>query len=69
MSRVEVLSGPERRRRWRAERKRSILAEAFAPSASADDDRLRASNADLEKKLAEALEQQAAASEVLVFCR
>ncbi len=31
MSRVEVLSGPERRRRWSAEEKRSIVAEAFAP--------------------------------------
>ena len=34
MSRVEVLSGPERRRRWSAEQKRSIVAEAFAPGAS-----------------------------------
>jgi len=34
MSRVEVLPGPERRRRWSAERKRSIVAEAFAPGAS-----------------------------------
>lgn len=34
MSRVEVLSGPERRRRWSAEQKRSIIAEAFAPGAS-----------------------------------
>jgi transposase len=34
MSRVEVLSGPERRRRWSAEQKRSIVAEAFAPDAS-----------------------------------
>jgi transposase len=34
MSRVEVLSGPERRRRWSAEEKRSIVAEAFAPGAS-----------------------------------
>ena len=33
--------------------------------ASTNVDRLRASNADLEKKLAEALEQQAATSEVL----
>ena len=31
MSRVEVLSGPERRRRWSTEQKRSIVAEAFAP--------------------------------------
>jgi transposase len=34
MSRVEVLAGPERRRRWSAEQKRSIIAEAFAPEAS-----------------------------------
>jgi transposase len=34
MSRVEVLSGPERRRRWSAEQKRSIVAEAFAPGAT-----------------------------------
>lgn len=34
MSRVEVLTGPERRRRWSAEEKRSIVAEAFAPGAS-----------------------------------
>jgi Transposase len=34
MSRVEVLSGSERRRRWSAEQKRSIVAEAFAPGAS-----------------------------------
>lgn len=34
MSRIEVLTGPERRRRWSAEEKRSIVAEAFAPGAS-----------------------------------
>ena len=34
MSRVEVLTGPERRRRWGAEQKRSIVAEAFALGAS-----------------------------------
>jgi transposase len=35
MSRVvEVLSGPERRRRWSAEQKRSIVSEAFSPGAS-----------------------------------
>jgi transposase len=34
MSRIEVLSGPERRRRWSAEQKVSIVAEAFAPGAS-----------------------------------
>jgi transposase len=37
MSRVEVLSGPERRRRWSAEQKRSIVAAAFAPGASVCD--------------------------------
>jgi transposase len=34
MSRVEVLSGPERRRRWSTDQKRAIVAEAFAPGAS-----------------------------------
>jgi transposase len=34
MSRVEVISGPERRRRWNEEQKRAIVAEAFAPGAS-----------------------------------
>jgi transposase len=34
MSRVEVLCGPERRRRWSAEQKRLIVAEAFAAGAS-----------------------------------
>lgn len=34
MSRIEVLSGPERRRRWSADQKRSIVAEAFAPGAT-----------------------------------
>lgn len=34
MSRVEVLSGPERRRRWSADQKRAIVAEAFAPGSS-----------------------------------
>jgi transposase len=34
MSRVEVLSGPERRRRWSEDQKREIVAEAFAPGAS-----------------------------------
>ena len=34
MSGVEVLSGPERRRRWSAEQRQSIVAEAFAPGAS-----------------------------------
>jgi transposase len=34
MSRVEVISGPERRRRWSEGQKRAIVAEAFAPGAS-----------------------------------
>src|SRR5262249_58949249 len=34
MRRVEVISGPERRRRWSDEQKRAIVAEAFAPDAS-----------------------------------
>lgn len=37
MSRVEVLSGPERRRRWSADQKRAIVAEAFAVGASVCD--------------------------------
>jgi transposase len=34
MSRVEVLSGPERRRRWSADQKRLIVAEAFGAGSS-----------------------------------
>jgi transposase len=34
MTQIEVLSSPERRRRWSAEQKRLIVAEAFAPGAS-----------------------------------
>jgi transposase len=34
MRRVEVISGPERRRRWSEEQKPAIVAEAFAPGAS-----------------------------------
>ena len=34
MGRVEVMSGPERRRRWSEDQKRTIVAEAFAPGAS-----------------------------------
>ena len=33
MARVEVISGIERRRRWSAEEKKAIVAEAFAPGA------------------------------------
>src|ERR1700734_3337959 len=31
MSRVEVITGPMRRRRWAEEQKRAIVAESFAP--------------------------------------
>src|SRR6476619_1649440 len=31
MARVEVITGPERRRRWSAEQKRAIVAESLAP--------------------------------------
>jgi transposase len=31
MSKVEVITGPERRRRWSEEQKRQIVAEAFGP--------------------------------------
>jgi transposase len=34
MSRVEIMSGPERRRRWSEDQKRAIVAEAFAAGAS-----------------------------------
>jgi transposase len=34
MSRVELISGPERRRHWSEDQKRSIVAEAFAPGVS-----------------------------------
>src|SRR5262245_54618311 len=33
MSRIEVLSGVERRRRWSAEQRRAIVAAAFEPGA------------------------------------
>ena len=33
MSRVEIITGPERRRRWSAEQKRAIVAESLAPGA------------------------------------
>src|SRR3954451_12486245 len=33
MARVEVLAGPERRRRWSIEQKRAIVAAAFKPGA------------------------------------
>jgi transposase len=33
MSRVEVITGPERRRLWTKEQKRRIFAQAFAPGA------------------------------------
>jgi transposase len=31
MARVEVITGPERRRRWSEEQKRTIVAESLAP--------------------------------------
>jgi transposase len=34
MSRVEVITGPIRRRRWSEEQKRAIVAESFAPGAT-----------------------------------
>jgi transposase len=34
MARVEVLTGPERRRRWSEEEKRAIVAESLAPGAT-----------------------------------
>jgi transposase len=33
MARVEVITGPERRRRWSAEQKRAIVAESLTPGA------------------------------------
>ena len=33
MARVEVISGPERRRRWSEEQKRAIVAASLAPGA------------------------------------
>ena len=33
MSKITLLTGPERRRRWRDEEKLAILEEAFAPGA------------------------------------
>jgi len=33
VARVEVLAGPERRRRWSSEQKQAIVAAAFAPGA------------------------------------
>ena len=33
MARFEVITGPERRRRWSAEQKRAIVAESLAPGA------------------------------------
>jgi len=32
--RIEVITGPERRRRWSADQKRAIVAESFQPGAS-----------------------------------
>src|SRR5437763_14236457 len=37
MASVEVLAGPERRRRWRIEQKQAIVAAAFEPGAGVRD--------------------------------
>jgi transposase len=37
MSQITVLTGPERRRRWRPEDKMRILAEAFSPGACVEE--------------------------------
>jgi transposase len=34
MARVEVITGPERRRRWSEEQKRAIVAASFAPGSA-----------------------------------
>jgi transposase len=37
MARVEVITGPIRRRRWSEEQKRAIVAESFAPGTTVSD--------------------------------
>ncbi len=37
MAQLQVITGPERRRRWSAEEKRSVVAAAFAPGAVVTD--------------------------------
>jgi transposase len=37
MARFEVITGPERRRRWSEDQKRAIVAESFAPGAVVSD--------------------------------
>ena len=37
MARVEVITGPERRRRWSEEQKRAIVAESLVPGAVVSD--------------------------------
>ena len=37
MGRVEVITGPERRRRWTEDQKRAIVAESLAPGAVVND--------------------------------
>ena len=37
MARVEVITGPERRRRWTQEQKQAIVAESLAPGAVVSD--------------------------------
>jgi transposase len=43
MARVEVFTGPERRRRWSEEQKRAIVAASFAPGAAVSEVARRAS--------------------------
>ncbi|HEX6840367.1 MAG TPA: transposase [Stellaceae bacterium] len=43
MARVEVFTGPERRRRWSEEQKRAIVAASFAPGAVVSEVARRAS--------------------------
>ncbi|MDP1640713.1 MAG: transposase, partial [Phenylobacterium sp.] len=37
MAHISLITGPERRRRWRDEEKLAILAEAFSPGAVVTD--------------------------------
>ena len=37
MARIEVITGPERRRRWSENQKRAIIAASFAPGAVVSD--------------------------------
>ena len=52
MARVEVLAGPERRRRWSVEQKQAIVAAAFGPGAVVRTWRVGQSDAELDLSLA-----------------